>query len=127
MSNATKSMRERISELREGIADHLVEYTNLWTVVGVIILVILYIIRKSFGSQTQSELIGDIVLFVFAGIGFTSGLLALGMIGFLKVADFNKLEKFQGYLILGVGVSTAATAIIVLHALGVLPFVPPKV
>jgi hypothetical protein len=110
---------------REKISNHLAQNTHPWTIGGVFVLVILYILIGKEVPPSQEELIGRTVLFFVSAVGFTGGLLALIMMASMKSSDFEKLEKFQVYLILGIGLSTLAAGVVILQALGLLSF--PKV
>jgi hypothetical protein len=117
MNDVPKSLREKIS-------DHLSNHTHPWTIGGVVLLGIFYGVMSKSGSPTLEALIGRTVLFFVSAVSFTGGLLALIMMASMKSSDFAKLEKFQVYLIVGIGISTLAAGIVIFQALGLVQFPP---
>lgn len=107
---------------REKAASALAEHAHVLIICGVVLLAVLYAVRHTFGSQTQAALVGDIIQVVIAAIGCVGSLLALLMIGLLRSTDFGKLEKFQTYIILGIGVSALVSGLAVLNSLGFVVF-----
>jgi hypothetical protein len=106
-----------MTNVRDKISGHLTQHAHSWTIVGVLILVILFFARNGVKAP---DLTGNVVQFVVSAIGFTGGLLAIVTMASLNSTDFNKLEKFQMYLILGISISTFVTGKAVLGALGLL-------
>jgi hypothetical protein len=107
---------------RDKMATALAEHAHVWTIMGVGAVFVAYVIRHTFVSQTKAALIGDTIQLGVASVGSIGSLLALIMIGLLKSADFGKLEKFQTYIILGIGVSVLVSGLAVLNSLGLVVF-----
>jgi hypothetical protein len=118
VSNSNRSAPTR----REKVAEALAEHAHVCIIISIAAVAALYATNHSFGSETQAALVGDITQLIVASIGFTGSGLALVMIALLKSADFGKLEKFQAYIILGIGVSTFVSGVAVLNSLGLLVF-----
>src|SRR5438552_9477637 len=109
---------------RERFADALGQHAHLCIIIGAVVLMGIYGIRKDFGSLTQTAFIGDSAKFLTVAVGFMSGVLALTVMGLLTSADFPKLAQFQVYIILGIGLSTLASGIVILNTLAIIRFRP---
>lgn len=103
---------------RENMAAALGNHAHVCLIVGVLGLSALYFIRHATALQSKAALIGDLIQLVVASIGGIGSLVALISIGLLKGTDFGKLEKFQTYIILGIGVSVLVSGLAVLNSLG---------
>jgi len=107
---------------KQKLVNQLAQNSHPWIIGIDVVLVILYVVMGKAASPTAEMLIGRTVLFFVSAVGFTGGLLALVMMALMPSSDFGKLKELQVYLILGIGLSTVATGVVVFQGLGLVSF-----
>ena len=108
--------------LKQKIVNQLAQNSHPWIIGIDIVLVILYFVMGKAAATSAEDFIGRTGLFFVSAVGFTGGLLALIMMALMPSSDFGKLKELQGFLILGIGLSTVATGVVVFQGLGLVSF-----